>query len=219
MNKKETSITLPDNVIDLKPKDVNVNIEGNIVSVSDLEKIFFFSKLNCEPDFIASMLSMDVMKVNDIVNSCNFQSIVSEYLSEYMTGNAGEKVEQLTLRYKDFLRECFTSLRISTHIKIQKSIEDNKPLSGKALNIPLLEKIMKMEFAMHGLPVDLRGYMHVSKKESKDKTEEELMEGIEDIKGMISNAGEKFNPNEFKGDKVEEAEVIEEKEEEDKETK
>jgi hypothetical protein len=209
MKKEETALnnnTLPDNVIDLQTKDVNINIDGDVVSLIDLEKMFFLSKLNNDPAFIASILKINVQKIDKIINSCKFQEIVNEYLSEYMAGKAGEQPEQLTLRYKEFLQECFTSLRISIGMKIRKSIEDDKPLDGKFLNINLVEKIMRLEFALHGLPIDIKGYLHATKKEAKDKTEQELIDSVQGIKETIERAtNNKFNPLNFK----EEQEVIE----------
>jgi hypothetical protein len=214
MSKEETLNTLPDNVIDLKTKDVNINIDGDIISLLDLEKMFFLSKLNHDPAFISSVLKIDVKKVDSIVNSCKFQEIVNDYLSEYMSGKAGERPEQLALRYKEFLQECFTSLRISIGMKIRKSIEDDKPLDGKFLNINLIEKIMRLEFALHGLPVDIKGYIHASKKEAKDKSEQELIDSVNGIREQLERANNRpFSPSDFKEEeRVIEGKIVEENE-------
>lgn len=200
MSKRNTLLSknaLPDNVIDLKHNETNIVIDDEIVSIGDLEKIFFLSKLNPDPAFISSVLKIDVKKIDSIIHSCNFQQIVNEYLSEYMAGEAGEQPEQLTLRYKDLLQECFTSIRVSIGLRIRKGIEEDKPVDGKSLNIPLIEKLMRLEFALHGLPIDLKGVFHSTQKDTKDKSNDELLESLNGIKDTIERAGNPFNPNEF----------------------
>ena len=71
--------TLPDNVLSLKPSTTNINIEGEVISLSDLEKIFFLSKLSNDPAFISSILKIPVKRVDAIVNSCRFTEIMNEY--------------------------------------------------------------------------------------------------------------------------------------------
>jgi hypothetical protein len=214
---------LPDNTLDLQTKNVNVNIDGEIISVIDLEKIFFLTKLNSDPAFIASVLAMDVIKVDKIINNCNFQDIINEYQSEYYKHNAGETIEQLTMRYSDLLKECFTSIRISTGMRIRESISNNKPIDGSRLHIPLIEKIMRLEFALHGVPIDIKGILHkTNKNDPKDKTDDELVKSVKAMGDAIDRALEGgFDPTKFikENNGVSDAELIEDDGADNKEVK
>jgi hypothetical protein len=206
---------LPNNVLDLKPKDVNINIDGDVVSIALLEKIFFLTKISNDPAFVASTLSLDVKKVDRIIHNCEFQKVINEHFNEYFTNEVGESVQQLTLRYSDLLKECFTSLRISTGLKIRKAIEDGKPLDGSKLNVALIEKVMRLEFALHGLPIDIKGFLHGSKdKEAKDKSNDELLAGIKTMTNTIDRAIQGgFDPLKYIQDNsssIEDGEIIEE---------
>jgi len=188
---------LPDNILAIKHKDVNVNIDGDIVSLSDLEKIFFLTKLNPDPSFIANILKIDVIKIERIIRSSNFQQTINNYLSEYINKNVGEGTNELTLRYSDLLKECFISIRTSIGLRIRKAIEEDKLLDVKYLNIPIVEKLMKLEFALHGLPIDLKGVV-VGHKKSGDKSNDELADSLKDIQDTLSNFKDKtFEPKRF----------------------
>ena len=189
---------LPDNVLTLKAKEVNINVDGEIISLGDMEKIFFLSKLNPDPVFIASILKLDVLKVDRIIHSAKFQETINSYLSEYVNKNVGEGIHELTLRYGDFLKECFISLRTSVGMRIRKAIEDDKVLDAKWLNIPTLEKLMKLEFALHGLPVDLKGVV-VGHKRSQDKSQDELVSSLKEVQTTLESFkdGNKFSPSHF----------------------
>ena len=189
---------LPDNVLTLKAKEVNINVDGEIISLGDMEKIFFLSKLNPDPSFIASILKLDVLKVDRIIHSTKFQETINSYLSEYVNKNVGEGIHELTLRYGDFLKECFISLRTSVGMRIRKAIEDDKVLDAKWLNIPTLEKLMKLEFALHGLPVDLKGVV-VGHKRSQDKSQDELVSSLKEVQTTLESFKDsnKFSPSKF----------------------
>jgi len=180
-----------------KPNNINLNIDGADVNLNELEKIFFLSKINSDPAFIASILKLPVKRVDKIVNSLNFEQIVSEYMNEFIFNEAGEQVEQLTLRYADFLKECFNAIRVSVGMKIRDHIEQDKPVKAKDLSIPLIEKLMKLEFALRGLPIEIKGILHKDLKGSKDKSDKELIESINSINQTIKNVKGGFNPSAF----------------------
>lgn len=200
VNEQLAKVSLPDNVLNFKAKNVNLNIGGDIISLSDLEKIFFLSKVNCTPEFISTILNMEILKVDRIINSLEFQKTCNEYFSEFANNNAGESIAQLTLRYTDLLKECFISIRSTVGIRIREAIESGKGLDGKWLNLPLIEKLMRLEFALHGMPIDLRGVVVKHNKGSKDKTDEELLSSVKEIQDTLSDIqGNKklFNPASF----------------------
>jgi hypothetical protein len=195
---KDNLALLPDNILTLKPKDVNINVDGEIISLADMEKIFFLSKLNPDASFIASVLKLDVIKVDRIIHSSKFQDTINTYLSEYVNKNVGEGIHELTIRYGDFLKECFISLRTSVGMRIRSAIENDKVLDAKWLNIPTLEKLMKLEFALHGLPVDLKGVV-VGHKRSQDKSQDELVSSLKDVQTTLESFKDsnKFSPSLF----------------------
>lgn len=190
---------LPDNVLNFKAKNINLNIDGDIVNIVDLERIFFLSKINCTPEFIATITKIDVIKIDRIINSLEFQKTCNQYFSEFSSNNAGESLPQLTLRYTDLLKECFISIRSTVGLRIREAIESGKGLDGKWLNLPLIEKLMRLEFALHGMPIDLRGVVvKHSDKGSKDKTDEELLNSVKDIQETLGQIqGKTFSPNAF----------------------
>lgn len=192
---------LPDNVLNFKAKNINLNIGGDIISVIDLEKIFFLSKVNCTPEFISTVTNIEVIKVDRIIHSLEFQKTCNQYFSEFSSNNAGESIAQLTLRYTDLLKECFISIRSTVGLRIREAIESGNGLDGKWLNLPLIEKLMRLEFALHGMPIDLRGVVvKHSNKNSKEKTDEELLNSVKEIQDTLSDIqGSKklFNPNSF----------------------
>ena len=195
---KDNLALLPDNVLTLKAKEVNINVDGEIISLGDMEKIFFLSKLNPDASFISSVLKIDCVKVDHILHSTKFQETINSYLSEYINKNVGEGIHELTLRYGDFLKECFISLRTSVGMRIRKAIEDDKVLDAKWLNIPTLEKLMKLEFALHGLPVDLKGVV-VGHKRSQDKSQDELVSSLKEVQTTLESFKDsnKFSPSHF----------------------
>ena len=66
---------------------------------------------------------------------------------------------------------------------------------------------MRLEFALQGLPIDIKAFFNITKKESKDKTQEELLESIQGIHTLLDRADKgTFNPAEFVD--VEDAKVI-----------
>lgn len=211
--KENTALSiLPEDCINKKAKETNVNIDGEICSLADLEKIFFLHKINPNPEFISSILKIDSSKIDSIVHSLQFQSIMNDYLSEYMNSSVGEHKEQLIMRYQDFLKEIFTTIRVSVGMRIRECLEEDKPLPEKFLYVGIIEKIMKLEFALRGIPVDLKGILHGKKKGSKDKSSEELLKSLEEIKVAVTDKKETFSPNSFMNQKEIEAEIIEEKE-------
>jgi hypothetical protein len=194
---KDNLALLPDNILTLKVKEVNINVDGEIISLADMEKIFFLSKLNPDATFIASILKLDVIKVNRIIHSVKFQDTINTYLSEYVNKNVGEGIHELTIRYGDFLKECFISLRTSVGMRIRTAIENDKVLDAKWLNIPTLEKLMKLEFALHGLPVDLKGVV-VGHKRSQDKSQDELVSSLKEVQTTLESFKDsKFSPSLF----------------------
>jgi hypothetical protein len=217
VNEQLAKVSLPDNVLNFKAKNVNLNIGGDIISLVDLEKIFFLSKVNCTPEFISTILNMEVLKIDRIINSLEFQKTCNQYFQEFSNNNAGENISQLTLRYTDLLKECFISIRSTVGIRIREAIESGKGLDGKWLNLPLIEKLMRLEFALHGMPIDLRGVIVKHNKGSKDKTDEELLDSVKEIQNTLSDIqGNKklFNPASFIEVEEEEKELNEEIEKE-----
>jgi len=200
---------LPEDYTNKNAKTTNVSIDGEICSLADLEKIFFLSKINSNPEFISLILKINVKKIDSIIHSLQFQDIMNEYLSEYMNGSVGEPVEQLTMRYQDFLKELFVSIRVSVGMRVRDSLANDKPLREKYLYITILEKLMKMEFALRGVPVDLKGILHGSKKESKDKTNDELIKSLNEIKEAVTEKEKGFNPNSFIDQGESDAEILE----------
>ncbi len=185
---------LPDNVLSLKHKDTNVSIDNEVISLADLEKIFFLSKLSNDTAFISSVLDIPIKRINAIVHSCQFQEAINEQLAEYTKHQVAEPKEQLLLRYQDFLKELFITLRVSVGMRIRESIENGKPLNEKQLFIGPIEKLMKLEFALHGLPIDIKGVLY-GKSERKSKTDEDLMRSIKTIEQAVISEDKVFDPS------------------------
>lgn len=204
LNSAQTAQTqeniLPDGVLNLSNKDVNCNVNGEIVNILDLEKIYFLYKLNPEPDFIAMVTGINTARIEHLISTRNFQEITTEYLSEYVLHDAGETVEELTYRYATFLKECFTAVRISIGLKIRANIHAGKPIDNKALGIAIIERLMKMEFSLRGIPINLKAIYHKSDgKDSHNKTNEELLDGVYEIRDLVESIPTaSFSPGEYK---------------------
>lgn len=201
-----------DNVIELRSSDVNVNVNGEVLSFKDIENIFFLYRINPSEDFISAITGFPIERVNRIVNSLQFQETINQYMSAYLNNNAGESLEALYMRYATLLKDCFISLSTSVGMKIRKANEARKPLEGKALNIPLIEKLMRLEFALKGMPIDIKAHIHTSKKKSQDKTDAELLQSMQEISNTLKSIDKKsFSPSAFV-QPVSDAEIVEEKE-------
>ncbi len=192
-----------DNIIALKHKDTNVNVDGEILSLSDLEKIHFLYRLSCDDSFIANTLGLPLKKVIAVTKNPAFEKVVAEYLNEYLSGDIGESVEQLTLRYSEFFKEMFMALRVTVSLRIREHLEKSKPLDAKYLYIKELEKLAKLEFALHGLPIDIRGTIK-AETNSQNKSDKELVKSISDINDTLKSINDKsFDPLKFNDAKVE----------------
>lgn len=192
-----------DNLAYQLPPDNNVMVAGEVLSLAEMEKVFFLYKLSPDPSFIASTLGLPVSKVDAIINSANFELVIAEYLGNYMSGSIGEKPEHLALRYSDFLRDIFVHMRISVSLYVRQRAEEGKPIEPKHLFINQIRELMKLEFSIHGIPVDLRGILHKGKT-SEDKTDKELIESLDSLNDTLQDAtGKTFNPLKFSDAKFE----------------
>lgn len=207
MKTNQAKDLLPDNVLSLKHKDTNLSIDNEVISLVDLEKIFFLSKLSNDTAFISSVLDLPIKKINNIIHSCQFQEAINEQLAEYTKHQIAEPREQLLLRYQDFLKELFITLRVSVGMRIRESMESGKPLSEKQLFIGPIEKLMKLEFALHGLPIDIKGVLY-SKSDRKSKTDEELMKSLKHIEQAVTEDNKTFDPSELMAGDGEDIEVV-----------
>jgi hypothetical protein len=186
----------------IPPKE-NISVNGEVLSLDVMEKIFFLYKLSPDSSFIASTLSLPVTQVDAIINSHEFELVISDHLGNFLSGTIGERPEQLALRYSDFLRELFLYCRMSIGLYCRDMREKGRPLQPKHLFIPQIEKLMKMEFALHGIPVDLRGVLHKG-KESKEKSDKELIESVNGLNQTLQEAtGKSFDPLKFDSGNIE----------------
>ena len=206
---------IPDDCLSIPSRNININLDGDIISVVDLEKIFFLHKLNPAPEFIAAVTQIEVNKVDRIVNSLRFTEICNQHFAELTEGRAGEQLPALILRYSDLLRECFVSVRTTIGLRIRESLQNDKPLEAKFLNIPLIEKLMKLEFALHGMPIDLKGLV-VKNKRSSEKTDKELLASINEVNQTLNEMKQKeFSPSSFVKAEIIDGEIVDTEKKED----